>query len=147
MLCRSVNTRLKYAQRTEPLVISVPPGDGLQWSTCLWEELSCPSCPSGTEVRKKKGNWLLGELLQPRDSLVVARGGSGGLGVVAPSREQKIRKAAQAASFAVGESMLYCEDGTSRPADGMMGRTGATYWGAGQKQTSPPAMTSRNRNG
>ena len=56
---------------------------------------------AGTEVRKKRGNFMIGELLQPGDSLVVARGGRGGLGVVAPSREQKIRKAVKARSRAV----------------------------------------------
>jgi len=72
---KSRKTRMMYANKTKPLEILVPPG---------------------TEVRKKRGNWLLGELLQPGDSLVVARGGKGGLGVVAPSREQKIRRAAKA---------------------------------------------------
>jgi GTPase involved in cell partitioning and DNA repair len=50
----------------------------------------------GTEVRKKRGNWLIGELLKPGDKVTVAKGGLGGVGVVAPSREQKINKAERA---------------------------------------------------
>mmetsp|Transcript_9221 Transcript_9221/g.23358 ORF Transcript_9221/g.23358 Transcript_9221/m.23358 type:complete len:511 (-) Transcript_9221:168-1700(-) len=79
---KSAKTRSKYFKRTEPLVINVPPG---------------------TEVRKKRGNWLIGELLKPGDSLTVVRGGKGGIGVVAPSRQQKIDRSARAKAHAVEE--------------------------------------------
>ena len=42
--------------------------------------------PLGTVVKRKRGGALLGELLQPGQTLVVARGGSGGAGVVAPAK-------------------------------------------------------------
>lgn len=46
--------------------------------------------PPGTVVKKKGSGAFLGELLNPGDRLLVARGGRGGKGVRAPSREQKV---------------------------------------------------------
>ena len=43
--------------------------------------------PLGTVVKRKRGGALLGELLRPGQTLTVARGGSGGAGVVAPSKK------------------------------------------------------------
>lgn len=79
---KSKATRSKYFRKTDPLVLRVPPG---------------------TEVRKKRGNWLIGELLKPGDKVTVAKGGLGGVGVVAPSREQKINKAERARARAMSE--------------------------------------------
>ncbi|KXZ50121.1 hypothetical protein GPECTOR_18g95 [Gonium pectorale] len=45
--------------------------------------------PPGTVVKRKGTGALLGELLQPGQRLTVARGGAGGHGVVAPSRQQR----------------------------------------------------------
>lgn len=59
--------------------------------------------PPGTVVRRKRGGALLGELIHPGDALLVARGGTGGIGVVAPSREQNQRRRADRdAALAVG---------------------------------------------
>ena len=42
-------------------------------------------------VKRKRGGALLGELIAPGQTLVVARGGRGGLGVVKPSQPQQSR--------------------------------------------------------
>lgn len=47
--------------------------------------------PQGTVVKRKRGGALLGELLRPGQTLVVARGGSGGAGVVAPAKRGAAR--------------------------------------------------------
>ncbi|EIE18459.1 GTP-binding protein Obg/CgtA [Coccomyxa subellipsoidea C-169] len=54
------------AQRTQPLRIGVP---------------------MGTVVKRKRGGALLGELTNPGEILLVARGGKGGLGVVRPAAQ------------------------------------------------------------
>mmetsp|Transcript_22537 Transcript_22537/g.62263 ORF Transcript_22537/g.62263 Transcript_22537/m.62263 type:complete len:729 (-) Transcript_22537:171-2357(-) len=46
--------------------------------------------PPGTVVKRKSNGLLLGDLTNPGDRLVVAYGGRGGLGLVAPSREQRL---------------------------------------------------------
>jgi GTPase involved in cell partitioning and DNA repair len=63
------NTGMKKAE-TQPLEIPVPPG---------------------TVVRRKSSGVVLGELLQPGERLLLAKGGKGGVGVRAPSRLQKQR--------------------------------------------------------
>ncbi|KAG2432607.1 hypothetical protein HXX76_008947 [Chlamydomonas incerta] len=52
--------------------------------------------PPGTVVKRKGTGALLGELLQPGQRLVVARGGAGGHGVMAPSREQNLARVSRA---------------------------------------------------
>ncbi|KAG2454168.1 hypothetical protein HYH02_001203 [Chlamydomonas schloesseri] len=52
--------------------------------------------PPGTVVKRKGTGALLGELLQPGQRLVVARGGAGGHGVMAPSREQNRARVSRA---------------------------------------------------
>jgi hypothetical protein len=42
----------------------------------------------GTVVKRKRGGALLGELTNPGQTLLVARGGKGGLGVVRPAAAQ-----------------------------------------------------------
>ena len=64
------NKKIKKAS-TPPLIINVPPG---------------------TVVKRKSNGVMLGELLSPGDSLVVARGGEGGRGVRAPTRESNQRE-------------------------------------------------------
>jgi GTPase involved in cell partitioning and DNA repair len=98
------NRDIKKA-RTPPLEVPVPPG---------------------TVVRRKGNGAVVGELLNPGDRLVVARGGRGGAGVVAPSREAKqrdtrreLRRAEQAGAEVVG-----VEDGNWRAdARGLPGTT------------------------
>lgn len=98
------NRDIKKA-RTPPLEVPVPPG---------------------TVVRRKGNGAVVGELLVPGDRLVVARGGRGGAGVVAPSRESKqrdarrqLRRAEQAGAEVVG-----VEDSNWRAdARGMPGTT------------------------
>ncbi len=43
--------------------------------------------PMGTVVKRKRGGALLGELTNPGEILLVARGGKGGLGVVRPAAQ------------------------------------------------------------
>lgn len=45
----------------------------------------------GTVVKRKRGGALLGELMNPGDTLLVARGGKGGLGVVRPAAQPSAR--------------------------------------------------------
>jgi len=47
--------------------------------------------PLGTVVKRKRGGALLGELTSAGQSLVVARGGRGGLGVQKPKENQHTR--------------------------------------------------------
>lgn len=47
--------------------------------------------PLGTVVKRKRGGALLGELTAAGQTLVVARGGKGGLGVVRPKESQHTR--------------------------------------------------------
>ena len=47
--------------------------------------------PLGTVVKRKRGGALLGELTAPGETLVVARGGKGGLGVLKPKESQHTR--------------------------------------------------------
>ncbi len=47
--------------------------------------------PLGTVVKRRRGGALLGELLAPGQTLVVARGGAGGAGVVAPPKKGAAR--------------------------------------------------------
>ena len=47
--------------------------------------------PLGTVVKRKRGGALLGELTAAGQTLVVARGGNGGLGVVKPKESQQTR--------------------------------------------------------
>ena len=47
--------------------------------------------PLGTVVKRKRGGALLGELTAAGQTLVVARGGKGGLGVVKPKESQQNR--------------------------------------------------------
>ncbi|CAL8465933.1 g5469 [Coccomyxa elongata] len=47
--------------------------------------------PMGTVVKRKRGGALLGELMNPGDTLLVARGGKGGLGVVWPAAQPSAR--------------------------------------------------------
>ena len=47
--------------------------------------------PLGTVVKRKRGGTLLGELTAAGQTLVVARGGKGGLGVVKPRESQQTR--------------------------------------------------------
>ncbi|KAK9842086.1 hypothetical protein WJX81_007789 [Elliptochloris bilobata] len=47
--------------------------------------------PLGTVVKRRRGGALLGELLRPGQTLVVARGGAGGAGVVAPAKRGTAR--------------------------------------------------------
>lgn len=44
--------------------------------------------PMGTVVKRKRGGALVGELINPGQTLLVARGGKGGLGVVRPAAQQ-----------------------------------------------------------
>ena len=48
--------------------------------------------PLGTVVKRKRGGALVGELIQPGQTLVAAVGGRGGLGVVSPTRSQPQRQ-------------------------------------------------------
>jgi GTPase involved in cell partitioning and DNA repair len=48
--------------------------------------------PLGTVVKRKRGSALMGELVNPGQTLIVARGGKGGMGVVRPGSEQAGRK-------------------------------------------------------
>ncbi len=47
--------------------------------------------PLGTVVKRRRGGALLGELTAAGQTLVVARGGRGGLGVVKPKESQQTR--------------------------------------------------------
>ncbi|KAI8469774.1 MAG: GTP-binding protein Obg/CgtA [Monoraphidium minutum] len=58
------------------------------------------SVPPGTVVKKKGSGAVLGELLQPGQRLLVAKGGKGGGGVRAPSREQRQREINREAKLA-----------------------------------------------
>ena len=51
--------------------------------------------PLGTVVKRRRGGALLGELLRPGQTLVVARGGSGGAGVVAPAKRGAARNSSR----------------------------------------------------
>eukprot|EP00879_Flechtneria_rotunda_P016960 GHRR01017756.1.p1 GENE.GHRR01017756.1~~GHRR01017756.1.p1 ORF type:complete len:501 (+),score=174.15 GHRR01017756.1:298-1800(+) len=48
--------------------------------------------PPGTVIKRKSTGQVLGEVIQPSDRVLVAKGGKGGLGVRAPSRLQKQRE-------------------------------------------------------
>ena len=45
----------------------------------------------GTVVKRKRGGALLGEIMNPGDTLLVAHGGKGGLGVVRPAAQPSAR--------------------------------------------------------
>ncbi|KAL3158291.1 GTPase Obg 1 [Trebouxia sp. C0009 RCD-2024] len=47
--------------------------------------------PPGTVVKKKRGSTLIADLTHPGESVVVARGGRGGLGVTRPTRQDNDR--------------------------------------------------------
>ncbi|DBA71229.1 TPA: GTPase Obg 1, variant 2 [Trebouxia sp. C0005] len=47
--------------------------------------------PRGTVVKRKRGGALLADLTHPGESVVVARGGKGGMGVTRPTREDNAR--------------------------------------------------------
>jgi len=101
------NRDIKKA-RTPPLEVRVPPG---------------------TVVRRKGSGATVGELLQPGERLVVARGGRGGAGVVAPSRETKQRASQRAERRAeqAGAEVVGVEDGNWRAdARGMPGSAATT---------------------
>ncbi|KAJ9525634.1 hypothetical protein QJQ45_003344 [Haematococcus lacustris] len=68
--------------------------------------------PPGTVVKRKATGALLGELLRPGDKLLVAKGGRGGQGVVAPSRKQKVvrRQAETQRAMAKGTEVVSVED-------------------------------------
>lgn len=68
--CASVahRGRGKQAPRTAPLKLRVP---------------------MGTVVKRKRGGALVGELIRPGDTLLVARGGRGGLGLSRPAPRPK----------------------------------------------------------
>ena len=51
--------------------------------------------PLGTVVKRRRGGALLGELLRPGQTLVVARGGSSGAGVVAPAKRGAARQSSR----------------------------------------------------
>lgn len=56
--------------------------------------------PPGTVVKKKNNAGILGELVNPGDRLVVARGGKGGAGVRAPPKDAVLRERAREAKAA-----------------------------------------------
>lgn len=47
--------------------------------------------PPGTVVKRKRGGALIADLTHPGESVVVARGGKGGMGVTRPTREDNAR--------------------------------------------------------
>ncbi len=69
-MSRAFRGRRPETPRTQPLRIGVP---------------------LGTVVKRKRGGALLGELTVAGQTLVVARGGKGGLGVVKPKESQQTR--------------------------------------------------------
>jgi hypothetical protein len=65
----------------------------LVWSCAgrIAAEQQWPRLRAGTVVKRKGTGQFLGELLSPGDRLLVVRGGRGGRGVQAPSRQKRLR--------------------------------------------------------
>ncbi|WIA30129.1 hypothetical protein OEZ86_000222 [Tetradesmus obliquus] len=97
------NSKLKKAM-TPPLQIPVPPG---------------------TVVKRKSTGQLLGEVVQPGDRILVAKGGKGGMGMTAPSRGQKqrdLQREIKAAEKSGGEVVAVEDVNWKEDAKGLPGR-------------------------
>jgi GTP-binding protein len=72
-------TLLDYTYKTKWVAGSGEPGGTSQRSGKSADDLELP-VPPGTEIRDADTNELLGEILDPQDRVMIARGGRGGLG-------------------------------------------------------------------
>ncbi|KAK9812731.1 hypothetical protein WJX72_002780 [[Myrmecia] bisecta] len=96
---RGALSRDRVRAKTSPLRIPVPPG---------------------TVVKRKRGGQLLGELINPGDSLVVAYGGRGGPGIKKPS-QQTLQKQRTQRRFSEEEEGIVEDDNYKQDAAGLPG--------------------------
>ncbi|KAL6762739.1 hypothetical protein V8C86DRAFT_582449 [Haematococcus lacustris] len=105
------NITAQRGSNGNPQVGSAGPRNNREMRKALTAPLEVP-VPPGTVVKRKATGALLGELLRPGDKLLVAKGGRGGQGVVAPSRKQKVvrRQAETQRAMAKGTEVVSVED-------------------------------------